>query len=450
MKQKVNFSLFLFGLILISLDAYTIFNIPLTWIGQIILFFWVILNFKLIKLPPKKTFLLIFFLLMPGFLITFIEFNEIDYLYVGLRIFNVVSFLLLFTYFSKIQDQNFINNFHKSMQIILLFLSSITIYIFVAQLFDLPEPIRNRANTSFFSNSKQSTFWISQPHRAMGTFREPSFVVAFLFPLAYISILKNIYINKYTILLCSIALGLTRSDFVRLFCLIILTVELFNYLKFKNVNLKIISFSILIFVFSTFGILECNINPSSVDCVEFQDTVEKINDSGNLKVKINENTISDNFDNERLEVLKYFFYALENLSPKGLNNVNIDFQSESFNKISEEMYLTNRTNPNYLTIRFSTQNFGTGNYSLIKYNINVQNIIIFYTLAFGIHLTIFVFLIFLNLIFLNKNNENFVYFLIICLLIFLNPIEEVNSFYGFIIGYAFYIFKIESRQNEYI
>ena len=50
----------------------------------------------------------------------------------------------------------------------------------------------------------------------------------------------------------------------------------------------------------------------------------------------------------------------------------------------------------------------------------------------------------------DKNNEDFVYFLIICLLIFLNPIEEVNSFYGFIIGYAFYIFKIESRQNEYI
>ena len=121
MKQKVNFSLFLFGLILISLDAYTVFNIPLTWIGQIILFFWVVLNFKLIKLPSKKTFLLIFFLLMPGLLITFIEFNEIDYLYVGLRIFNVVSFLLLFTYFSKIQDENFIDNFHKSMQIFCCF-----------------------------------------------------------------------------------------------------------------------------------------------------------------------------------------------------------------------------------------------------------------------------------------------------------------------------------------
>ena len=87
---------------------------------------------------------------MPGLLITFIDFNEIDYLYVGLRIFNVVSFLLLFTYFSKIQDENFIDNFHKSMQIVLLFLSCVTIYIFVAQLFDLPEPIRNRANTSFF------------------------------------------------------------------------------------------------------------------------------------------------------------------------------------------------------------------------------------------------------------------------------------------------------------
>ena len=72
----------------------------------------------------------------------------------------------------------------------------------------------------------------------------------------------------------------------------------------------------MIFAFSTFGILECNINPSSVDCAEFQDTVDKINDSGNLKLKINENTISDNFDNERLEVLKYFFYSLENLTQK--------------------------------------------------------------------------------------------------------------------------------------
>ena len=59
-ETKSKLFLFLFGLILISLDAYTIFNIPLTWIGQITLFFWVILNFKLIKLPSKKTFLLIF------------------------------------------------------------------------------------------------------------------------------------------------------------------------------------------------------------------------------------------------------------------------------------------------------------------------------------------------------------------------------------------------------
>jgi len=58
-------------------------------------------------------------------------------------------------------------------------------------------------------------------------------------------------------------------------------------------------------------------------------------------------------------------------------------------------------------------------------------------------------LLFLYLILLNKNNENFIYFLVICLLVFLNPIEEVNSYYGFIIGYAFYIFNVESKQNEH-
>jgi len=147
--------------------------------------------------------------------------------------------------------------------------------------------------------------------------------------------------------------------------------------------------------------------------------------------------------------LKYFFQSLPNLSPKGLSSVNSNFQSDSFNDISEEMYLTNRTNPNYLLTRYSTKNFGTGNYSLIKYDLNVQNIIIFYTLAFGIHFAIIVFLLFLYLTLLNKNNDNFIYFLVICLLVFLNPIEEVNSYYGFIIGYAFNAFNVKSKQNEH-
>ena len=75
MRNKSKLFYF-FGLILISLDAYTVFNIPLTWIGQIILFFWVVLNFKLIKLPSKKTFLLIFFS-YAGIADYFIEFNEV-------------------------------------------------------------------------------------------------------------------------------------------------------------------------------------------------------------------------------------------------------------------------------------------------------------------------------------------------------------------------------------
>ncbi len=448
MIQKSNMSLFLVGLVLVSFDAYTVFNIPIPWIGQALLFFWVMINFKQIEIS-SRTILMIFFVLLPGSLTTFFNIYEIDLLYVGLRLFNIISFLILFFYFSQIQDLKFLDQLHKSMKTLLLLFSTAVIYIYFAQLFDLPEPLRNRANTSFFANSKQSTFWLSQPHRAMSTFREPSFVVAFLFPLLYISILKNKYIDKYVIIICSIALGLTRSDFVRLFCFIIFVIEIFKYLKSKNINLNVIISSILIFVFSTFGILECNINPTSEDCSEYLDTVSIINNSGNLKIKINENTISDNLDNERLEVLKYFFQSLPNLSPNGLNSVNNNFQSDSFNDISEEMYLTNRTNPNYLLTRYSTKNFGTGNYSIIKFDLNVQNLIIFYTLAFGIHFAILVMLLFLYLILLNKNNENFIYFLVICLLVFLNPIEEVNSYYGFIIGYAFYIFNVESKQNEH-
>ena len=103
MIQKSNMSLFLVGLVLVSFDAYTVFNIPIPWIGQALLFFWVMINFKQIEIS-SRTILMIFFVLLPGSLTTFFNIYEIDLLYVGLRLFNIISFLILFFYFSQIQD----------------------------------------------------------------------------------------------------------------------------------------------------------------------------------------------------------------------------------------------------------------------------------------------------------------------------------------------------------
>ena len=83
----------------------------------------------------------------------------------------------------------------KKLKLFCFFYSLIVIYIFVAQIYDFYEPYRNRANTNPFGDSAQSIFWLSQPHRAMGTFREPSFLITFFYPLVLLvikSFKKNI------------------------------------------------------------------------------------------------------------------------------------------------------------------------------------------------------------------------------------------------------------------
>ena len=46
--------------------------------------------------------------------------------------------------------------------------------------------------------------------------------------------------------------------------------------------MSILLFSI--FLFSTYGVLECNLNPDSVECIEFEEDVEKINGSGKINI----------------------------------------------------------------------------------------------------------------------------------------------------------------------
>ena len=42
-------------------------------------------------------------------------------------------------------------------------------------------------------------------------------------------------------------------------------------------------------------------------------------------------------------------------------------------EVNHEMYLTNRTLPKYLNVRYLSESFGTGRYFLTYENINLQN-----------------------------------------------------------------------------
>ena len=98
-------------------------------------------------------------------------------------------------------------------------------------------------------------------------------------------------------------------------------------------------------IFSTFGILECNINPQSIDCQDYQEDLKKINDSGKLKVKSNSSNPITELDSDRVEVIEYFITSLSSLEPSGVSQVNLNYQNYLKTKVSENMYFTNRTLP---------------------------------------------------------------------------------------------------------
>ncbi len=437
---------------MVFLDAYEIFSIPLTWLGLSLLVpisLYEIKNTLWSKYSKFIYLVAIVFIIPEAFYIMTEKLLLSDLFYIGLRYYNIFSFIVVLFFCNYFFQQTDLDYFFSLLKKFIYLYSFITIYIFIAQIFDFYEPFRNRPNTTLYEGSLQSIFWLSQPHRAMGTFREPLFLVTFFLPLVLIYLYRERQNSLALSVIAGIALGLTRSDYVRLFVIVIFLYLIINYVIKKEIILSILTLLLSIVLFSSIGVLECNLNPDSIECSEFSEDVEKINNSGKLKIKTNSTNPVTELDSDRLDVINYFLYSLNNVSPRGIGSVNEDYQDYSAKEIGEKMYLTNRTLPKYLLTRYSTQNFGTGNYSLIKYEPNVQNLLVFYTQGFGVMFPVLLYLYLINLLMTKKINLDIGFFSIIILLIFVSPIEEVNSYYAFIIGlsYTLYFKKKEINEN---
>ncbi len=445
--KVINKYCFYLGFLLIFLEAYQIFSIPLSWIGLSLIFLYSF-NFKnIFTTNPLLKVLLIGFIILIIIDLSFIASNPhlLNIQYFVLRIFNIISFVVLFILFKNndvIQDLQLdtkIKNF-------IIIFSVLSIYIYFAQIFDLFEPLRNRSNTSVYSNSLQTTFWPEASHRALGTFREPSYLVSYFLPLIYLRIKSLNKLSFTTLILCSAIIGLAKSDFSLVFCAFLLLIEIIEFITRKKIDYQIIIFSIIVISFSQINIVECNLNPNSKDCLNYFEEKEEanifnddivFNDSNNFT---EENDSLIDFDNERFAIYRFVLDSFDNIDHKGVLYANIVFQEYSSKLTQVEMYLTNRTQPNYLLDNFPTQNFGTGRYSLIRYPINLQNKLVFYYVSYGPLVLVIIILLLLNLIKNYNNNFQFKYFIVIILFLILSPIEELNSYFGFILGYAFHQF----------
>lgn len=446
--KVINKYCFYLGFLLIFLEAYQIFSIPLSWIGLSLIFLYSF-NFKNIFITnPILKVLLIGFIVLIIIDLSFIASNPqlLNIQYFVLRMFNIISFVVLFILFKNndvIQDLQLdtkIKNF-------IIIFSVLSIYIYFAQIFDLFEPLRNRSNTSVYSNSLQTTFWPEASHRALGTFREPSYLVSYFLPLIYLRIKSLDKLSFTTLILCSTIIGLAKSDFSLVFCAFLLLIEIIEFITRKKIDYQIIIFSIIVISFSQINIVECNLNPDSKDCLNYFEEKEEanifnddivFNDSINYFTEENNSLID--FDNERFAIFRFVLDSFDNIDHKGVLYANIVFQEYSSKLTQIEMYLTNRTQPNYLLDNFPTQNFGTGRYSLIRYPINLQNKLVFYYVSYGPLVLVIIILLLLNLIKNYNNNFQLKYFIVMILFLILSPIEELNSYFGFILGYAFHQF----------
>ncbi|MFL2696540.1 MAG: hypothetical protein ACJ0F5_03180 [Candidatus Actinomarina sp.] len=428
------------SVLLVFLDAYQIFGIPIPWIGMTILLLFALNKYKIFYNAKNFVIISILFAVVMIPQVIYIFFNELsqgDIRYLFLRLLNIFSFVIVLLFSLDYFDKEKISSFLKNSKYLIGAMSVLTIYIFIAQIFDLNEFVRNRSNTNLFGDSEQSTFWLSQPHRAMGTFREPVLLISFLMPLIVLYLYKYKNNNYLISIISGVALGLSRSNYLRLFCIMFLFFVLFNYLKIKEINKSLVLFLLVSLIMSNFGVLECNLNSDSRQCVEYEEDVQKMNASGQIKIDTSISRSELDLGTERLNVLSFSINSLRDITPKTIINVNSDYQDYSSVTVNEEMYFTNRTLPKYLLQRYSTQNFGTGNYYLLKYDLNVQNLFVFYTQAFGIIFSLILFLIFLNLIVQKKDLVNLIFFFFFLLFFFVSPVEEVNAFYGLIIGVAY-------------
>lgn len=190
-KRRNHWSLWiLIFLVLTGLDAYTVLGIPLSWVGKLGL---VVLGCLAVRDRRVREGSLIALLcgfvawmcfstagnvLMGDYEARMPPMATTSYIaYICLRVLGLLVFS--FTVISIRRalcdgEEDFIV---KGIAVCGLILSVLALYVFVAHKYDLPEPARTRIGTDGGEQAVQFSYFF---HRALGTFREPSHMAAWL------------------------------------------------------------------------------------------------------------------------------------------------------------------------------------------------------------------------------------------------------------------------------
>ena len=451
--ENQNFLKFLFSgsILLIFLDSYQVFNIPLSWIGNLMLTLICLIIFKKEKMKFDILFFIIIFVtLIPTIFSLFtMIYNSANLNYLGIRLFSYLGFILVFFVIINIGYQEIIL---ESLKIIFYLICLMSIYFFIAQIFNISEPVRNRPGTGILGFDIQTTFWSSGSHRMLGTFREPVFLISLLVP-CFIVLHYKSENNLIFYLLSGTIFGLTKSELSLLIIVAIAIVDVF----LKNFKLKHLIFFISYLVFFILPIQECDISPSNIECPndELSSTNDQIDELNMLEdidepsdvendLEYQESNLTSllNEDRERLDTVSFATNKIFENTGYGFLSINKVYTNYLDQEVSYKMYLTNRTLPKYLKVQYLSNSFGTGRYFLTYETINIQNNFLFNLFSIGM------FYLILNAIviiyFLQKNFSHGLKVFLILISIGMGSMEDLLPLFGL---YLSLMFTMDLNEN---
>lgn len=437
--EKILEVLFLLSLILVFLDSYEFMRFPLTWLGNfLIVGICIFIFFKEKMRTNTLLWLIIFITLLPTLFNLFTsDLLTSEIIYTITRVVSYFGFIITFFVISKSQFKDII---FKNLINVFYLVIALSIYTYIAQLFNFYEPFRNRPGTGILGFDIQTNFWIADSHRMIGTFREPVFLVSILFPSFLVIHYKSI--NKtFFYVLSAVLFGLTKSELSLILLVTFLFVEI---LLLKKLNRKVIIFA-FVFLFCFFiPIKECDISPKNYECPQNND-IETNNELEDEILNYQSSSPEDfEFQNrERLDSVKFFTDFLSENSGYGFQSTNQNYTNYLAQEIYNEMYLTSRTLPKFLNIRYLSKSFGTGRYFLTYENINLQNNFMFNLHAIGM---IYFIILFCIIVFsLHSNFQNGIKITFILFAVALASIEDLLPIYGLYLSLMFTMEKNEDK-----
>jgi len=308
-EQNIVLSILITSIALEGLDAFSIFSVPLPWLGVSILFLIIPVYYFFNLSLTSSNFGSLKYWILYIVAVTVIKASSFDlempeyatssyFQFVGLRVIKIISFFIIVWVIQILGSYFTVNKIIEYIAYIGVFISLLSLYSYFSYFLDLSDFNRSRPGSGGWTQPIQRACSIL---RNYGTFREPSFLAVWTVPFIPLNFYLARRSNKWYFLSIFpiLSLVLTRSlTGVISILFASLAISLFFLLKTKKLELNFI-FPIIMILFLSlvannisykFPPLDPSMCPPNstdkCDCSIYDDTADKAKNSENIAESI--------------------------------------------------------------------------------------------------------------------------------------------------------------------